>query len=334
MKFFCCLVFLFLMTMTCCKSKDTHTPVWQWRLESRCYADPVIDGNTVFIVSQAGEVRAGEITTGKLYWKRKLPGAILASPVVHSDYLFTATENGFIYALDKKSGKDLWQKHLDDTFQAPLSTSSNLLLVPSSTGTLRALALIDGETKWESAGHTKYNTRAVVSEAFILIGDWNHTFSCFKLDGTVNWQFQTGGIIAGDALIHRNRVFFSSRDNSLYGLEIPTGKFLWRFPARLPTQLNFIRDEIAFADNQGVVFLIQPESGSSSKKIFVKKPVSQLYSFSNRCIVVSQDAYEIDPEQGKISLLFSLPRPIFKMGYSDRIYVAIDDLYSVYGFRN
>lgn len=319
--------------LAACGCSSDRTPVWQWKLESRSYADPVIDQNKVYIVSQAGEVIAGEYLTGKVIWKRKIDGSILAAPAVSKMALFTATENGNVYALDKLSGNDIWKKHLKDSFLAPLSVASELVILPSGNGTLRAIFQSTGDPKWENTGNKKYNTRAVVSNGYILIGGWGSNFYCVRMDGTTNWTFKTGGILVEEATIFENSVFFSGRDNHVYGLEISTGKLLWRFPVSSPTRTILVDNKIVFGDDRGTLYSVQPENGNLIKKITVRKQISQLYPFGKSCIVVSRQAYEINPNEGRISPLISLPEPIFKMTISNQSLVVTDELYSIYGFR-
>jgi outer membrane protein assembly factor BamB len=310
-----------------------RSPLWHWTLESRCYADPLIDGTNVFIATQAGELISGEYKTGRQNWKRKLNGPVLATPAYSFKFVFAATENGTIYALDKETGEDIWRKQLEDSFMAPLTTAGDILLVPSGNGTLYALSQEKGEVRWMHKSNLKYNTRAIVSEPFIFIGGWGKSFYCLKMNGIENWHIQTGDRIVEEAILYRNRVYFPSRDDNIYAIEIPTGRQLWRIRASSLTNLILVDSKLCFANDQMQLNLLQPESGNLLKKISWKKPISRMYSIKGKCFFVSGQAYEVDFDQGKISQLLSLRQPIFKLAFPTGMVLATDDLYTVYGIE-
>jgi eukaryotic-like serine/threonine-protein kinase len=321
---------LFLVAAAACDSTKT---VWQWKLESRSYGEPVTDDKNAYVVSQAGEVIAGDYRTGKINWKHKVDGPILAAPALSETSLFTATENGFIVALDKNIGKELWKIQLKDTFLAPLSTISDLVLVPSGTGILRAISQSDGKTRWEYSGNKKYNSQAMVSNDHVLIGGWAKKFQCFRLDGTLNWSYTTGGILVEDATVFRNSVVFSARDDHIYSLETPTGKFRWRFPVKSPTRTILVDQQIVFADDEGILYILRSEDGALLKRIFVRKRISQIYPSPKGCLIIADQPFEIDLKSGDISLLVRLPDPVFKLTRANGMIVVTDQLYNVFGVR-
>jgi outer membrane protein assembly factor BamB len=323
-------IFVLLLAVYGCRNPS---PIWQWKLESRSYAEPVLDDKMVYVVSQAGEVVAGDYRTGKIFWKKKMAGPILAAPALTQTSLFTATENGYVYSLNKTTGDAIWKIHLNDTFIAPLSTFSNLVLVPSGTGSLRAISQSTGKIEWEQTGNKKYNARAMVTDSYILIGGWEKKFQCLRLDGTLNWSFQTGGILVEDATVLKNAVFLSARDNHIYSFEIPTGRMRWRFPVKSPTRTILVNNQIVFADDAGILYVLHPENGELIRKIFVRKNISQIYPSQKGCIVIASSAYDIDLKSGDISLMFRWPEPIFKMAITNEILIATDELYSVLGIQ-
>ena len=91
---------LLLLVLIACH--NSAKPVWRWTLQSRCYADPVIEGRILYVVSAAGEVIAGETRSGRQIWSQKLPGSIVAAPAVSDSMLLIATQQGHVFALEKK----------------------------------------------------------------------------------------------------------------------------------------------------------------------------------------------------------------------------------------
>src|SRR3989304_8992557 len=201
-------IFLIAVTLFC---SGAGTPLWQWRLQSRCYADPVVDGKRVFVVLGAGEVISGRYETGEREWEQKLRGGIVATPAVSSGALFAATQNGIVCCLEKTTGKERWcRTFVSDAFEAPLSIAGDLILAPSVNGNLYPLAQSDGSTRWMHSGNRKYNTAAVVESRYIYIGGWDGDFLCLRQDGSIVWQWTAPAPIVENALIYKNLVVFGT----------------------------------------------------------------------------------------------------------------------------
>ncbi len=326
------LILVLLLVLTGCNSRK---PVWQWTLESRSYAEPVVDRNHVYVVSQAGEIISGDCQTGKQLWRKKVAAPILAAPAFSEKLLFVGTEEGDIYAVDKTNGREVWKKHFADHFVAPLTTTGEMVLAPSRNGILYALSQNSGEPLWKHQGNRKYNTRAVVSGTNILVGGWAHDFYCLKMDGSVNWKFKTGYVIVEDPVVHNGVVYFTSHDHYVYAITVASGKLLWRFLARPhPTNPLLIKNELVFGDERKFLFFLQPESGKLLRKMNTNIPMKRLFQWSGKCLIVSHKVYEVDPELGKLSVFLALPQPVFKLAFAPGILIAADELYSVFAFRN
>lgn len=329
------LISLLVLALPLTGCNNSRKPVWQWTLESRSYAEPVVDGNKVYVVSQAGEIISGDCQTGKQIWRKKVRAPILAAPAFSEKLLFVGTEEGDIYAMDKTNGREVWKKHFADHFVAPLTVAPKMVLAPSRDGTLYALSLDSGDLLWQHQGNRKYNTRAVVSGTNILVGGWARDFYCLRMDGSVNWRFKTGYVIVEDPVVHNGVVYFTSHDHYVYAITIASGKLLWRFLARPhPTNPLLIKNELVFGDEKQFLFFLHPESGKLLRKMNINKRMSRLFEWSGKCLIVSQKVYEVDPELGKLSVFLALPQPVFKLAFAPRILIATDELYSVFAFRN
>lgn len=325
------ILILLLLFLAACKT--SHTPVWHWNLESRTYADPIIDGKTICVVSQAGEIILGEYETGKKVWTRKLAGQILGSPAVSQEYLFAATQEGDVAAFHKQSGNKIWTKHLEDTFSAPLTSAQNMLIAPSQNGRLFALSQNNGELVWQHEGNKRYNARAIHHGSYILIGGWSGGFYCFRMNGTINWKFQGSSRLTEEAVVRKNTVFFPDHDNYVYAFEIPSGKLLWRYGVRNPTNLILAGDELVVGDGETNLYVLQPDSGKLLKKINVRRRIYRIYELHQKCIVVSGNAEEIDIVRTEISPFLSTPEPIFKLAFPKGFIIATGEAFSVYGYR-
>ncbi len=304
--------------------------LWRWKLQSRCYADPVIDGRTIYIVSAAGEVIAGEPDEGKQTWVKRIPGSIVAAPAVSERMLFVATQNGDVFALEKKSGKQIWRKQFSgEGVEAPLVLMNDRLLVPSDKGTLYALSVKDGTVHWSVAGNGKYNAAPSLGDSLIFIGGWAGKFLCLSSDGTLRWKFAAQERITENALLHKNRVFVSTDNRFVYAFDAPSGRFLWRFQTSDPTNIVVIGNELIFGSESSLIVL-RPEDGSLLRKMDIHKRVNRIYSNGSDCLVISDQVYRVNASSGKFSAIELPPGDSpFKLAWAPKALVITNQLFSV-----
>jgi len=67
---------------------------------------PIIDSNTVFAVSNSGQLTAINLRTGKRIWERNIGG--IESPWIAGNYLFLISNNADLIALGKGNGQIYW----------------------------------------------------------------------------------------------------------------------------------------------------------------------------------------------------------------------------------
>ena len=289
-------------------SSDSHQPIWKISLQSRPYADPIVDHERFYVFSQSGEAVAGRIETGNRIWTQKVPGPILGTPAISNDSIFVATQNGFVLCLQKENGATRWQTLLEDRFIAPLSTMNGAILLPSETGTLYALSAKDGSELWRVSGKKKFNARAVLSGKNIYLGCWQKEMLCLKQDGSENWKFTASEIITEDAIVVKNAVFFPAYDQFVYSLETQTGKLRWRHPADRPSNLVLFNEEIVFASGTDLLF-VSPQSGNLLRRLKIGKLISRLYTNQATLYFISGDVYRVNPSNSTISVDYSCKAP-------------------------
>jgi eukaryotic-like serine/threonine-protein kinase len=328
-------IFVLLLLTTFLVSCGSSTKlIWMWTLQSRCYAQPIIDGNTVYVVSQKGEVVSGEIESGKKNWSIKVNGPILADPDFNQDHLFVSTQNGSVIALKKKDGGVFWSvSYPEEAFTAPLTVVKEMVLVPTRNGNIYALSTEDGHLLWKHEGNLKYNTKIMVDDPYLLIGGWNWDFLCFRMDGSVNWKYRASFRIVENALIHKNDVYFTAHDHYIYALDIPTGKLKWRFRADSdqPTELVRVENEL-LVGSKDFLEILDPQTGKRIRRIKTPRIVDRLYSWNNKCVFVSTDVYIVDPKTGDIKVLIPGKGPYFKIAFGKQRFVVSDENTGVYGY--
>src|SRR5215475_296298 len=74
---------------------------------------PACDGNTLFVGTDGGELRAIDARTGRLNWSFQAKGAgrkgIWSSPALHDGKVYFGAYNGALYCLSCETGQQIWR---------------------------------------------------------------------------------------------------------------------------------------------------------------------------------------------------------------------------------
>lgn len=131
-------------------------------------------------------------------WKVKIEGRVDTTPVAADGRIFFTTSKGGLCAVDY-AGKEIWKASIaPDVFTSPPLFSDGLLVLGTGKGVLRGYSAADGKEKWS-----------------------------YEVGGSVNGS--PNGIDLGGG--KRGVVAISQGDGSLHGVELATGKGLWKMPA-------------------------------------------------------------------------------------------------------
>lgn len=323
---------LLLLLFTACRNDK---PVWQLTLESRSYAQPVIDGESVYIISEAGEVIACNYRTGIRLWKQKLSAPIFGEPAVSGQLLYAGTEKGALVAFDKKSGAQRWSKDsLDNSYVSPLTVHDDILFAPSRNGVLYALQKETGDILWTFPDAKVLMAGVAIRDPYVLIGGWDRSMDCLDLKtGVVKWRFRIDEPIVGTALVSNNQVIFGGHEHAFWALDIPTGKLLWKREAHLHSNGVLLKNQFVYGI-RNVLCVVDSRSGTIVQQLQTKGNIDSVYNWNGRLIVLSKNKmYRIDVDTNQFTLLLSAQQPFYRAAFPPGMYIVSDQLYTIRGYR-
>ena len=76
-----------------------------WSVDSGGFQTPTVQGQNVFVSTSMGEVRAHDISSGKLHWKYKLNRGVATAPTFYKGLLLFGEWDGDFVAIDASNGK-------------------------------------------------------------------------------------------------------------------------------------------------------------------------------------------------------------------------------------
>lgn len=326
-----CLTLLILIFLACRSDK----PVWQLSLESRSYGLPIVDGEAVYIISEAGEVIASNYRTGTGMWKQKLNAPIFGDPAVSDELLYTGTEQGTLVAFDKKTGAQRWRKEFPgQSFVSALTVYGDILFAPSRTGILYALQKENAETIWTFPDAKVLMAGVAIRDPYVLIGGWDRKMDCLDLKtGTVKWRFQIDEPIVGTALVFNNQVIFGGHEHAFWALDIPTGKLLWKRDANLHSNGVLLNNQLVFGVRD-TLSVVDSRSGTVKKQLQTKGNIDSVYNWEGRLVVLSKNMmYRIDIDTLQSTLLHSGQQPFYRAAFPPGMFILSDQLYTISAFR-
>ncbi|MGH9856786.1 MAG: hypothetical protein ACRD4B_02980, partial [Acidobacteriota bacterium] len=113
---------------------------------------------------------------------------------------------------------------------------------------------------------------------------------------------------------------------------------VWRHPVIRPSNLVLLRNdetppstELVFASGNDLVY-VSPESGKVIRVLKFGKIISRLYAENSDLYVVSNDVYRIQAGDRNPSIVIDPPNPVYKLTFASGMTLALDDLYSIYGY--
>jgi outer membrane protein assembly factor BamB len=106
-------------------------------------ARPVIEGDQVFAISNAGRMAAYNLKDGERQWSREISGS--QTPWVAGDHVFVIVNGKTLMALSRRTGGVRWTKELPGKIWAGPVLGGGRLLAVSSDGQLASISAQTGE---------------------------------------------------------------------------------------------------------------------------------------------------------------------------------------------
>ena len=209
-------------------------------------------GETLYIGTMEGDLRALDINTGDTIWTFELPGedtqtrAIYGTPAVdvEGEMLYVGGYDGVLYALplapDETRGdvRQIWDVRVgggDHIVGSPVVAQvgdRGVVLIGSSDGKLYAYDAADGTFQWSFPTGNKIWSTPAVANGIAYIGSLDHSLYAVNVtDGSDAWPspFSAGGAFTATPLIARGRVYAGAFDGVFYAIDAQTGSEVRRF---------------------------------------------------------------------------------------------------------
>nr|MBN2276295.1 PQQ-binding-like beta-propeller repeat protein [candidate division Zixibacteria bacterium] len=210
-----------------CLNLHSRKAVWSRNLKD-VNGGPIIIDNRIYIGSDPGLLFCLDRLTGKVIWKQKVDGKCLAGPSGNNETVYFPLDNGTLTGFDAMNGA----KVLEIKLGQPLVSKTvvgDRLYVAGIEGSLFAIDRGSGLVVWDRKFEYPIWTTPALDDGCLYLGDNGGIFRALKAsDGSTLWEFESGGVIRGSAIVAGDYVLFPSLDRFLYCLDKQTGHLVSR----------------------------------------------------------------------------------------------------------
>ena len=282
------------------------------------YANPILDGNTLYIAGYSGEVVALDLTfePPRILWLRDLDTQIVATPAFDGQTLYVGTEAGTVIPITVASGAvgsplvqagaRIWSEPL---------LGGGVIYVAALDDRVRAITVADGRERWTMSLSGAIPGDAAIQGGLLVVGSFDRTLHAFDADtGVEEWAFAGDGWFWARPLIAGDTVYAASTRGSVYALNTSGGdggRVRWHF-RQLDSEIRvrpvLTGGVLVVAAEEGTIWGLDPATGDLRWTAplpghrFLADPLvldSTLIYATGR-----GDLVEIDPDTGRSAILY------------------------------
>jgi eukaryotic-like serine/threonine-protein kinase len=191
---------------------------WTFQTAGKVFSSPVFHKGKVYFGSEDGYVYALQPKSGKLVWKFKTGGAVHTTPALIDNRLYVGSFDGFYYCLDSNTGIEKWK----------FKTGGERW--PGGKGYFGMKPdTLEMNDPWDFFLSSPI-VESTEGNVTVFFGSSDHyIYALNGKTGTLQWKFQTDGIVHSTPAVSDGVLYAGSWDASLYALQVSTGKLLWKF---------------------------------------------------------------------------------------------------------
>lgn len=206
----------------------------QYPMKASPECAPILADNILYIGGIDGTMNAINPETMLPIWQFTINHGVIGSvksPVVANNVIYFTAVDKFLYALDAKSGELMWNYDLGNYGDTP-AVGQNLVIAGSQDHKVVALDAAKGEVRWQFQEFNDNKSGSPIYPTIVgntvLFNYANYNFYGLELTtGKVLWKFKTNGQDQEEALINNNRVFVTD-GISIFQINVADGKELWK----------------------------------------------------------------------------------------------------------
>jgi outer membrane protein assembly factor BamB len=246
---------------------------------------PIIVGNRLFTVGNAGVVVAQNRTTGKRVWRFDAGYLAASSPAYGDKRIYvtilerTKGSGGRIVALNAKTGKRAWSKPLPSRSESSPLFVDGRIYFGAEDGTVYAMRAKDGSTQWRFKAGGAVKGGLALADGKLYFGTYGgNVYAIGQRTGKQIWHAGTSGanfgLSAGNfyssPAVAYGRVYIGNTDGNMYSFSAATGKLAWRrgtgsyvYASPAVAQVRKSKPTVYFGSYDGTFYALDARTGAT-----------------------------------------------------------------------
>jgi outer membrane protein assembly factor BamB len=275
------------------------TAKWIFDAGTPLETSPLLVGDTVFITTRDGYLKAFDAETGKVKWSFRTDNQteIYSSSRINNNLvLFGADDNNF-YAVRSNAALKAYQVKTANPIRASafFSEDGNITLIGSTDKNLYAIGE-KGVILWKYNANAKILNTGVVNKQIVYITSDDGILHAINLaDGVKLWTLALGGKLNAP-VINENTLYLGGTNNEVYAVNLSTNKVQWsyRMKQEVVAPLNMNGNILFVPCRDGILYALDITTQKPAWQFETKNSLSGGVAISQKDGLVylgSEDSY-------------------------------------------
>ena len=305
------------------------TVAWTYEAGESIESSAAIVDGVVYVGTQAGELLALELATGKLQWKYKATSGIgESSPAVASGLVYIGDSAGVLHAVDARTGKGAWTFKTESEIKSSPVVIDGKVLIGSYDQHLYALDAGSGKLLWKLEAAGPVHSTAGVLDGTAYVSGCDGQLRGVRIgDGKQLLHVDAGAYTGASpalesssspAMPGRRFAYFGTFENEVLGVDLAAQKAAWRYehPERkfpFYSSAALFEGKIILGGRDKLVHALDARTGKSLWTFTTRARVDSSPAISaGRVYVGSNDGklYVLDVNTGKKLSEFEAGAPL------------------------
>ena len=167
-------------------------------------------------------------------WQRNGKALLEFPPVMQGKSLYLLSDFGRFMRLDKRNGRVVWERNLGTLAASTPALAGNRVFATvleraeGAAGRIVAMNAKTGKILWSDDLDSRSESSPLVHDGRVFFGTENGTvYAVDQRDGDVDWTFRADGAVKGALALADGKLFFGDYAGAVYALDVDTGKQVW-----------------------------------------------------------------------------------------------------------
>lgn len=208
---------------------------WTYETGESIESSAAIVEGSVYFGSQAGELIALELATGKLRWKYATKSGVgESSPTVAGGLVYVGDLSGVVHAVDARTGKGVWTFKTEMEIKASPVVIDGKVLIGSYDEHLYALNARSGALVWKVQAQGPVHSTAGVLDGIAYVSGCDAQLRGVRVsDGKQVLKVDAGAYTGASPALERSGArrfaYFGTFENEVLGVDLAAQKTAWHY---------------------------------------------------------------------------------------------------------